>query len=207
MADNPPQKKTKDNLELPRHILLLLGYFLLAIILTWPTFLHLTTHLPGDGGDDPALAWNLWWVKYALLNTGQNPFQTDFMFYPLGINLAFYTLTVLNAITALPLTLNFGVVTASNLHLFFTFAAGGYGAFLLARYVLATADRRVRSLPLGPPTPNPQPWIPITPRPSPFWPTFTTTSPTCCARCRRRPLWRWGVWVWLRPCAGSWTMS
>ncbi|MBE7550202.1 MAG: hypothetical protein HS126_03890 [Anaerolineales bacterium] len=152
MADNPPQKKTKDNLELPRHILLLLGYFLLAIILTWPTFLHLTTHLPGDGGDDPALAWNLWWVKYALLNTGQNPFQTDFMFYPLGINLAFYTLTVLNAITALPLTLNFGVVTASNLHLFFTFAAGGYGAFLLARYVLATADRRVRSLPVGPPT-------------------------------------------------------
>lgn len=139
MADNPPQKKTKDNFELPRHLSLLLSYFLLAIILTWPTFLHLTTHLPGDGGDDPALAWNLWWVKYALLNTGQNPFHTDFIFYPIGINLAFYTLTVLNAITALPLTLNFGIVTASNFHMFFTFAAGGYGAFLLARYVLATA--------------------------------------------------------------------
>ncbi|GIK42713.1 MAG: hypothetical protein BroJett011_65460 [Chloroflexota bacterium] len=142
MADNPPQKKTKDNFELPRHILLLLSYFLLAIILTWPILLHLTTHLPGDGGDDPALAWNLWWVKYALLNSGQNPFYTDFMFYPLGINLAFYTLTVLNAVTTLPLTLNFGVVTASNLHMFFTFTAGGYGAFLLARYVLATTDQK-----------------------------------------------------------------
>ena len=119
-----------------RHLFLLLVYFLLALILTWPTITQLTTHLPGDGGDDPAIAWNLWWVKYALLNERQNPFQTDFMFYPIGINLAFYTLTVLNAITALPLTLNFGVVTASNLHMLFTFIIGAYGTFLLVRYVL-----------------------------------------------------------------------
>jgi hypothetical protein len=114
------------------------SYLVLAIVLTWPTILHLSTHLPGDGGDDPAIAWNLWWVKYALLNTGQNPFQTDYLFYPLGIDLAFYTLTVLNAVTALPLTLNLGVVTASNLHLLFTFVVGGYGTFPLTRYVLTT---------------------------------------------------------------------
>ncbi|MCL4301888.1 MAG: hypothetical protein KJ077_39700 [Anaerolineae bacterium] len=159
MADKPPQKKTKDNLQLPRHLFLLLSYFLLAIILTWPTFLHLATHLPGDGGDDPALAWNLWWIKYALLNTGQNPFYTDFMFYPLGINLTFYTLTVLNAVTALPLTLNFGVVTASNLHMFFTFTAGGYGAFLLARYLLATAvSKNRREISPLPPPPGAPRW-------------------------------------------------
>lgn len=122
-----------------RATLLWLGYLALALALTWPTAAQLTTHLPGDGGDDPAIAWNLWWVKFALLNRGQNPFQSDFMFYPVGINLAFYTLTVLNAVTALPLTLNFGVVTASNLHMLFTFVAGGYGVFLLARGVLASA--------------------------------------------------------------------
>jgi hypothetical protein len=120
-----------------RDLFLLLVYLLLTIVLTWPTVTHLDTHLPGDGGDDPAIAWNLWWVKYALLNEGQNPFQTDFMFYPIGINLAFYTLTVLNAVTALPLTLNLGVSTASNLHTLFTFVVGGYGTFLLVRYVLA----------------------------------------------------------------------
>jgi hypothetical protein len=48
----------------------------------------------------------------------------------------------LNAVTALPLTLTFGVVTASNLHLLFTMVISGYGAFLLARYLLATADHR-----------------------------------------------------------------
>ncbi|MBI1882265.1 MAG: hypothetical protein HYR94_29180, partial [Chloroflexi bacterium] len=142
MTDNRLRAKIKNVSLIPCDLRLLLAYLVLAIILTWPTITHLATHLPGDGGDDPAIAWNLWWVKYALLNAGQNPFQTDFMFYPLGINLAFYTLTVLNAATALPLTLNFGVVTASNLHMLFTFVTGGYGAFLLARYVLTTADRR-----------------------------------------------------------------
>ena len=118
-------------------LLLGLVYLILAIILTWPTFSHPASHLPGDGGDDPALAWNLWWIKYALLNAGRDPFQTDYMFYPVGINLAFYTLTLLNGLLALPLTLNLGVALASNLHLLFTFVAGGYGVFLLTRYLLA----------------------------------------------------------------------
>lgn len=120
---------------------MLLAYFLLAAALTWPTLAHFTTYLPGDGGDDPALAWNFWWVKYALLNLAQNPFQSDYLFYPVGINLAFYTLTVLNAVTSLPLTLNLGVVAASNFHTLFTFVSGGYGAFLLVRYVLMTTHR------------------------------------------------------------------
>jgi hypothetical protein len=119
------------------HLTILLVYGLLAVLLTWPTVTHLATHLPGDGGDDPAIAWNLWWVKDALLTLHTSPLFSTAMFYPIGINLAFYTLTTLNALTALPLTLTLGVVAASNLHMWFTFVAGGYGAFLLARYVLA----------------------------------------------------------------------
>jgi hypothetical protein len=124
------------------HLTILLVYALLAVLLTWPTVSHVAAHLPGDGGDDPAIAWNLWWVKHALLNLRTNPLYSDFMFYPVGVNLAFYTLTVLNALTALPLTLSLGVTTASNLHLWFTMAVGGYGTFLLARYWLATSFRR-----------------------------------------------------------------
>src|SRR5512136_455114 len=118
------------------HLTILLVYGLLAVLLTWPTVTHLATHLPGDGGDDPAIAWNLWWVKHALLTLHTSPLFSSAMFYPIGIDLAFYTLTTLNALTALPLTLTLGVVAASNLHMWFTFVAGGYGAFLLARYVL-----------------------------------------------------------------------
>ncbi len=131
------------------HLWLILTYLLLALILTWPTVTHITTHLPGDGADDPAIAWNLWWIKHALLAESQNPFHTDFMFYPLGINLAFYTLTLLNGVTALPLTLNVGVVAASNLHMLFTFVIGGYGTFLLTRYILSLLQVEVDSKPVA----------------------------------------------------------
>lgn len=131
-------------------LLLLTGYLLLAVLLTWPTAGHLATHLPGDGGDDPAIAWNLWWVKYALLNRAQSPFYTDYLFYPVGVNLAFYTLTVWNAVTALPITLTVNVVTASNLHMFFSFATGAYGTFLLVRYVLTPTLPSAGRLDIGP---------------------------------------------------------
>jgi hypothetical protein len=127
------------------HLVVLLAYLLLAIVLTWPTVAHIATHLPGDGGDDPAIAWNLWWVKHALLTLHANPLYTDYMFYPIGINLAFYTLTTLNALTAMPLTLALGVVPASNLHMWFTVVVGGYGMFLLARYAMARDATRGES--------------------------------------------------------------
>lgn len=120
-----------------RHLAVLILYFVLALLLTWPTVTHWDTHLPGDGGDDPAIAWNLWWVKHALLVLKTSPLYCDYLFYPIGINLAFYTLTVLNALTALPLTLHLGVVAASNVHMWLTMTVGAYGAFLLVRQLLA----------------------------------------------------------------------
>jgi hypothetical protein len=47
-------------------LLAFLFFFALALLLTWP--LPLTTHAPGDGSDDPAILWNLWWVRYRLRN-------------------------------------------------------------------------------------------------------------------------------------------
>ena len=118
------------------HISLIAAYWLLALILTWPTAGHASSHVPGDGIDDPAIVWNLWWVKYSLLNDPQSPFFSDHIFYPIGINLAFYTLTTLNGLTSLPLLLNLGPVAASNLHLWSSLTIGAYGAFLLVYYFL-----------------------------------------------------------------------
>ncbi|RME47716.1 MAG: hypothetical protein D6796_07355, partial [Caldilineae bacterium] len=139
---------TADKHRWQTHLLLLLAYTVLAIALTWPTAVHFTTHLPGDGSDDPSTAWNYWWLKYSLLNEPQNPLYTDRMFYPLGLNLAFYTLAPLNGVLAMPLLLDFGVVAASNLHVGFSLVLGGYGVFLLTRWLLHTAfaadDRAAR---------------------------------------------------------------
>jgi hypothetical protein len=123
---------------LRRHLLALLLYSLLSLALTWPLLTQFASHVPGDGIDDPALAWNLWWIKHSLVDQQINPFQSGWMFYPLGINLAFYTLTVLNGLLSVPLQVALGLVPASNLVLLSSFVLSGYGAYLLALHVLGT---------------------------------------------------------------------
>jgi len=118
------------------HFWALLLYLLLALALTYPLVEHFATHVPGDGGDDPALAWNLWWVPHALVQLRASPFSCDFMFYPIGINLTFYTLTVWNAFQSVPLQGLVNLVVASNVVLLSSFVLGAYGAYLLARYLL-----------------------------------------------------------------------
>ncbi|MBI4670740.1 MAG: hypothetical protein HY741_03600 [Chloroflexi bacterium] len=122
-----------------RHVVALLAYFLLTLVLTYPLVLHFTTHVAGDGSDDPALAWNLWWVRYALLDLGQSPIYTNYMFFPIGLNLGFYTLTYLNAVLSIPFQFAFGVIPAANVNLILSFALSGFGAYLLVTYLLRRA--------------------------------------------------------------------
>jgi len=127
------------------HILVLLAYTLLALALTWPLAAHLGSHVPGNGVDDPPLTWNLWWVKYALLDQGANPFDCDHLFYPLGINLAFYTLTVLNGFLSVALQAILGLIPASNILLLSSFILSGYGAFLLTSHLLRNTQHATRN--------------------------------------------------------------
>ncbi len=120
------------------HLSALLFYTFLALLLTWPLVVHFTTHLPGDGIDDPSLAWNLWWMKARLVDQlNLDIFHADWMFWPIGINLGFYTLTPLNGLLSVPLQTSLSLVVASNLILLSSFVLGGYGTFLLVRYLFA----------------------------------------------------------------------
>ncbi len=119
-----------------RHVRALGAYFLLTLVLTYPLILHFATHVAGDGSDDPALAWNLWWVPYSIFNLGASPIYTDYMFFPIGLNLGFYTLTYLNAFLAIPFQFAFGVIPAANINLLLSFTLSGFGAYLLVGYLL-----------------------------------------------------------------------
>jgi hypothetical protein len=123
------------------HALVILAYLLLALALTWPLAAHFGSHVPGNGADDPPLTWNLWWVSHALLNLKVSPFDCNYLFYPLGINLAFYTFTLLNGLLSIPLQATVGLVPASNVLLLSSFILSGYGAFLLVLYLLKRRSR------------------------------------------------------------------
>jgi len=60
------------------------------------------------------------------------------MFYPIGVNLAFYTLTVLNGVLSIPLQFTFGLIPATNLILLSSFVLSAFGAYLLAKGLKAS---------------------------------------------------------------------
>jgi hypothetical protein len=124
-----------------RHVVVLVCYAALALLMTWPMAARFFSHVPGDGIDDPSLAWNLWWIKHAFVDQPQNPFVSAWQFWPVGINLAFYTLTVLNGLLGIPLQLVLGLIPTYNLLLLSSFALSGLGAYLLCLDFLAQGER------------------------------------------------------------------
>ena len=127
------------------HLLAITLYTLLAVVLTWPLVLRITTHIPGSAAwafDESTFVWNMWWFKFSLLDLGHSPLHTGYIFYPLGIDLVLYTFNFFNALLGLPLQMILPLPLASNLVILFAYVTSGYGAYLLVVYLLATGQRR-----------------------------------------------------------------
>src|SRR6476661_6126551 len=76
------------------HLWALLGYFALALVVTYPATAHFTSQVPGDLiADRDQNLWNLWWLLRALTHP-TNPLHTDMLYYPYGANLYYHTLGV-----------------------------------------------------------------------------------------------------------------
>lgn len=121
------------------HLAVLFIFAILTLIITYPLVTHLFSHVPGSptwAFDEFTYLWNQWWFKHSVLDVQSNPFHSDLIYYPLGIDLVLYTYHLFHAVVGLPLQLVFGVPFASNLMLWFSTITGGYGAFLLVRWLL-----------------------------------------------------------------------
>jgi hypothetical protein len=112
-----------------------LAFVLLALGLTWPLPLHLSTRLTGSPtGDTGVYVWNIWVFRHELLRHLQWPFTTDFIFaLTRGTEMSVHNYTVFADVLALPLIGPFGVVAAFNLVYIALVAMSGHAAFLLVR--------------------------------------------------------------------------
>ncbi len=122
-----------------RHLVVLLAYFGLALILTYPLVTQFADHVPGTttwSMDEYGYVWNNWWFKHAVFDLGANPFQTDYIFYPVGTSLVLYTFTLLHVLLGLPIQFAFGLIPASNVELLFAFVVAGYGTYLLVKHLI-----------------------------------------------------------------------
>ena len=122
------------------HLAVLTFYSFLALLLTWPLVVHITTHVPGIAQwafDESTFIWNIWYLKHALVDQQISPLHTELIWYPLGIDLVLYTYNFYHAFFAQPLALAINLPFASNVTLLTSTVLSGYGVFLLVRYLLS----------------------------------------------------------------------
>lgn len=89
-------------------------YCVLAVLAYWPVSPFDSSVIPGATTADPVQSiWYLEWVPFALFH-GHNPFFTNFIDYPSGVNLASNTLASALGLGASPMTLILGPVATYN---------------------------------------------------------------------------------------------
>jgi len=117
-----------DDLSVRQHALILLFFTAVTLLFTWP----LAQNLNGTpGGDAYVFAHSFWWFKKAL-SSFANPFYTNYIFYPDGVNLAFQSATFGNFLLTLPVTFLAGPTVGVNIALMMTFVLAAWFTFLLA---------------------------------------------------------------------------
>jgi len=113
-------------------VMILLVYELVALMMTWPAVARLNTHLAGGWWDTLVHQWTFWWVRQSIA-TGLNPFETDLLFYPVGVSLASHNIAWLNIALWLPLQAIVGRYPGYSMLFISTFALNGFAMYLLAR--------------------------------------------------------------------------
>ena len=104
----------------------------LTVVFTYPSIFHISDKVIGDG-DVWTFLWNLWWMKFSLLNF-LNPFFTDYIFYPVGDSLFLHAWNYPLSLLSIPLQALWSPITIYNIFCLFSFILAGYGMYRLARY-------------------------------------------------------------------------
>src|SRR5262249_13940520 len=88
-----------------------------------------------QGGTDPSFfMWDLEWWPHALLH-GMNPFLSNAVFAPDGVDLGGQTAAPGAALVVAPITLLFGPIASYNVLMLLAPVLAAFFAFLLCRYV------------------------------------------------------------------------
>lgn len=109
-------------------------YLALAVFLLDRGFIGHPGYYIGRETDPPQAMWFFKWWLYSLSH-GLNPFLTDVVWAPLGINLAWTTFVPLPAWISFPLQMTVGEPAAYNIIVTFALPLAAFSAFLLCRRV------------------------------------------------------------------------
>lgn len=126
----------------PRHnwalgsLLVLVGYFLLAVLVFHNTWASPSSQLVGGCCDSPAPAWFLNWASFSILH-GLNPLYTHYLGSPSGVNVMWQPPAMLVVgILVSPIELIFGPFVTYNFVITFALAGSAFASYItLNRWV------------------------------------------------------------------------
>ncbi|HEX9923500.1 MAG TPA: hypothetical protein VGD99_12655, partial [Anaerolineae bacterium] len=119
-----------------KDLIIAAGYTVLTIILTYPVFFRLTSHIAGfEGQDNLQWRWFLWWFKHSVLTLQTSVADVSILYAPAGGQQPLYLITTFVPAVALPVTLLAGPTLSFNLSFLLSFALSAYTAYLLAYYL------------------------------------------------------------------------
>ena len=89
-------------------LLVLVLYLILTLVLLSPfSVLKMNKQLIGmNPGDTYQGVWNLWWIRKSVLSF-ENPYMTDFIFYPNGADLFVHSLSPIAGLFSIDCNTNF----------------------------------------------------------------------------------------------------
>lgn len=111
-----------------------LVYLALALLMFMQITLHITNVANGSGGDVFQNLWDIWWVRYALLNLHTGIFNTTLIFWPIGTNLIYQAFSPVGSLLSIPFQA-VSVPFAFNVMFFLGFALSGITMYILAEYL------------------------------------------------------------------------
>jgi hypothetical protein len=107
-------------------------YFVLGLVAFWPVLPGISHRLFGQTADYVLEVWFIGWVPHAI-GHGLNPFFTNAMFVPTGVNLAQNTASPLLGLIGAPLTEVFNPLVSTNVLMVLAMPISATAAFVVLR--------------------------------------------------------------------------
>ena len=121
-----------------KHLAVIAFFLLLALIVTYPLVMNISTHFSGfPYGDAPEMAHHIWWMGYALRN-GEPLYQQTLLGYPDGIDGSILWANPLQFIPPSVLALFLPLPAALNIYMLITMALNGWAMWLFSKYLITT---------------------------------------------------------------------
>ena len=113
------------------HVAALAGFTALALLYTYPLLWNFSTRCIGLENDSSVWMWYTWHFRYALTTSHVNPFWTDLIYWPHGVNLLLFH-GLFYALVGYVLQPLLGLVGTYNAIMLQTLILSGYFVFLIA---------------------------------------------------------------------------